>query len=414
MRQKLKGLMYGVVAGFLCTMIVGMVVNRNLALEGTYTYLKLFNEVLSLVRNAYVDEVGTVPLMRGAYDGMLSELDPFSEYLNEEDHAAWVVYHQKGGANAPGPDAGLRVARKEGVLQVVSVKPGSAAAAKGITPGDRIRKIGEGGSFDLSVFKAQSQLAGKAGGTVAISVLRRDEPRKIDDELTFGQTALPEASFQIADKTTGIGVITIPHFQSGAADQIARALARAQKARAGRLLIDLRGNAWGSIKEAVDAAALFTSGGVIARLKGRHGEGEELKSPRSGAGFTGTIAVLVDGSTAEAAELFAAALGDAGASLVGEPTFGVGAEQEALPLKDGGYLVLSVRKYVSPRGTAWHGKGLAPGTPMVVSQENMTWAERQKKQLEQAIEHLKGLAPSAGKGTESASAAPRTPGEPGS
>lgn len=412
MRQKLKGLMFGIVAGFLCTMLVGMVVNRNLALEGTYTYLKLFNEVLSLVRNAYVDEVGTVPLMRGAYDGLLSELDPFSEYLTEDEHEAWVAFRQQGGANATGPDAGLRVARKEGILQVVSVKPGSAAAAKGITPGDRIRKIGEGSSLDMSVFKAQSQLAGKEGGTVTISVLRRDEPRKLDEELTFGQTSLPEVSFNTVDKTGGIGVLTIPHFQPGVADQVARALAKAQRAKVGRLLIDLRGNAWGSIREAVDASALFTSDGVIARLKGRHGEGEELKSERQSAGYVGKIAVLIDGSTADAAELFAAALGDAGADLVGETTFGVGAEQEALPLKDGGYLVLSVKKYVSPRGTAWHGKGLAPGTPMVVSQENMTWADRHKKQLEQAIEHLKGL--SADRATESASALPESPAESGS
>lgn len=191
---------------------------------------------------------------------------------------------------------------------------------------------------------------------------------------------------------------------------MARALAKAQRARVGRLLIDLRGNAWGSVSEAVDAAALFTSGGLAGRLKGRHGEGEELRSRRESAGYAGTIAVLVDGSTADAAELFAAALSDAGAALVGETTFGVGAEQEALPLKDGGYLILSVRKYVSPRGTAWHGKGLSPATPMVVSQENMTWAERHKKQLEQAIEHLRGMP-----GTEkSASAKQEIPSEPGS
>jgi C-terminal processing protease CtpA/Prc len=163
----------------------------------------------------------------------------------------------------------------------------------------------------------------------------------------------------------------------------------------------------------VDAAALFTSGGVIARLKGRHGEGEELRSQRSSAGYAGTIAVLVDGSTADAGELFAAALADAGASLVGEDTFGVGAEQEALPLKDGGYLVLSVRKYVSPQGTSWHGKGLKPGTVVTVSQENMSWADRHKKQLEQAIDHLRGMSADH-RATEAASAEQPAPTESGS
>src|SRR2546422_5693160 len=142
MRIKLKGLVLGLTIGFVAIFLVGMMVTRNLAIEGTYTYMKLFNEVLSLVRNSYVDEVNTDTLMKGAYEGMLAELDPFSEYLTPQEYAdysekAAAAKHAQGSHRLS--DTGLRVARKEGIALVMAVRPGSDAEAKGITAGDHLR-----------------------------------------------------------------------------------------------------------------------------------------------------------------------------------------------------------------------------------------------------------------------------------
>ena len=89
MRRRLRGLALGLGAGFAAVFLAGMVFTRNMALEGTYTYLKLFNEALTLIRSSYVDEVSTDALMKGAYTGLLAELDPFSEYLTSEEYAQY-------------------------------------------------------------------------------------------------------------------------------------------------------------------------------------------------------------------------------------------------------------------------------------------------------------------------------------
>jgi len=400
MKTKLKGMMFGVVAGFTCTVIVGMMVNRNLALEGTYTYLKLFNEVLSLVRNSYVDEVETRSLVRGAWEGMIEEMDPASEYLTAEEYAAYTAFRERARRNPGLADTGIRVARKAGMLLVVSVKPGSSAAASGITPGDRVRRIGERIAGAISLAEAESLLSGAGGSKVFVSVARRTEPRKIETELEMTKTPLPDPTFEIVDRDAGLGVIRIPHFESGMSTQISRELSRASKGGIRKLLVDLRGNAWGSMDEAVSASSLFVGSGVVARLLGRDGEERELRAESGAPIWSGRLVMLIDLSTSGPAELFAAALRDhpaTGGVVVGETSFGSGAEQEMMALKDGGWLKLSVRKYLSPDGTAWHGKGLVPSTTMIVSQDNLSWSERQQKQLDQAIDHLRKLTADAGR-----------------
>ncbi len=410
MKTKLKGLLFGCTAGFLCTFLVGMMVTRNLAIEGTYTYLKLFNEVLSLVRNSYVDDVETPALIRGAWRGMLGEMDPASEYLTPEEYRTWAAYDEKRSRGADISDAGIRVARKAGMLLVVSVKPGSPAESLGITPGDRIRRIGDRPATDMSVAEAEALLAGGAGPSVFLSVARRSEPRKIEGELALERTPWGKAGYEVADAEKGVAVLRVPHFRSGMADQVRAFLGRAAAGGVGRILVDLRGNAWGDTDEAVRAASHFTGEGVVARIEERGGEGRDLRAAAGTRSWKGILVVLLDGSTAGAAELFAAALrdhADTRAVLVGEKSFGVGAEQEMLALKDGGYLRLSVRRYVSPKGTSWHAVGLDPSTTMVVTQDDLSRAQRLEKQLEQAIDHLRSLEPaSARRGSEAAQLEP--------
>src|SRR5215475_12188825 len=166
---KLKGFALGLTIGIVAIFLVGMMVTRNLAIEGTYTYLKLFNEVLSLVRNSYVDEVNTDSLMKGAYEGMLAELDPFSEYLTPDEYAEYASAgaRRTQGAHADA-DTGLRVARKEGIALVVSVRKGSDAESKGITPGDHLRRIGDKSTREMTLHQIESSLSGAPGTTVSV------------------------------------------------------------------------------------------------------------------------------------------------------------------------------------------------------------------------------------------------------
>ena len=396
MHKKLKAIALGLLLGLGGLCLVGTMVTRNLATEGTYTYLKLFNEVLSLVRNSYVDEVETDRLLQGAYDGMLAELDPFSEYLTPQEYADYAATQAKGAKAGGGPDAGLRLAKKEGIVLVVSVRSGSDAEAKGITPGDQIRRINGRFTREMSLHEIETRLAGPAGSSAAVSVARREEPRKIDTDLLFDEPRAEAVSLQPVDPKDGVAVLRIPHFRPGAAAEVALALERAEKQRARRLLIDLRGNAWGTIQEAARSAGVFIGDTTVAKLKSKQETVEEIKGGRSSVAFSGTLGLLINGATAEAAELFTAAVHDAkNAPVFGETSFGVGAQQELIPLRNGGYLKLSVRQYVSPGGSPWHGSGLKPDKTVAASFEIPKQSDRLKQQLKQAIEQFRTYEPPA-------------------
>src|SRR2546425_12943446 len=135
------------------------------------------------------------------------------------------------------------------------------------------------------------------------------------------------------DPKDGIAVRRIPHFAAGVSAEVAGALDRAEKQHVHRLLVDLRGNAWGSMDEAAKAAGLFVGDAVVARLKSKEAVIEELKGGLKKSAFSGMVAVLINSATAEAAEMFAAALRDGcNAALLGETSFGVGAQQDFIQL----------------------------------------------------------------------------------
>ena len=393
MRRRLRGLALGLGAGFAAVFLAGMVFTRNMALEGTYTYLKLFNEALTLIRSSYVDEVSTDALMKGAYTGLLAELDPFSEYLTSEEYAQYQAARAAGPPDAARADTGMRVLRREGVLTVVAVRKGSDAEARGITPGDQLRRIADQSTREMTLLQVETALAGEPGSSIALSLLRREEPHKLDASVERRAPSFESASFTMVDAKEGVGVLRIPHFRPGMTTEIAALLGKPEMQRVERLLIDLRGNAWGSMQEAARASGLFVGDKVVARLKARDDVAEEIRSGRDKAPWDGIVSILINGATAESAELFAEAVREGRpAALIGEGSFGVGAEQELIPLRNGAWLRLSVRKYVSPKGTAWHGSGLTPDTLLPAGTQG-AYPERLSGQLDKAVEFLRGYKP---------------------
>lgn len=411
MKGRLRGLAMWMTVGFMAVLITGTMVTRNLATEGTYTHLRLFNEVLALIRNSYVDEPKTDSLMKGAYEGLMTQLDPFSEYLTPEEYTE-LSASLANPSRVPGPagsagraNSGLRLIKKEGIVMVVSVMPGSDAEAKGVTPGDQLRRIGEESTREMSLFHIESALSGAPGRKVAVSFARREEPRKLDTELVLKEPAAATATLDVIDPKEGLAVLRVPHFGNGAANEVATALSRAATQHVKKILIDLRGNAWGSVDEAARAAGLFVGDIVIAHLDTREGKVGDLRTGKTRASWSGQVVILTNGSTAEAAELFAEALHEGrGAPVVGESSFGIGAQQDLIPLRNGGGIRLSVRKYVSSSGTSWHGVGLKPDKVIAVTTAGLKLPERHKEQLKQAIEYLRTAPAQAG--TPAPAAAP--------
>jgi carboxyl-terminal processing protease len=243
---------------------------------------------------------------------------------------------------------------------------------------------------------AERLLRGAPGSSVKLGVLRAGaEPF---DVTVVRERVLPAAP-QGRLLEPGTGYIKVGDFTPSTAEDVRTQVEALKRGGATHLLLDLRGAAWGSPADGARVAELFLQGGTVAKLVGRRAEEQLLSADPARSAWSGPLAVLVDNGTAGPGEVVAAALLDADrAKLVGEHTFGRAATSRAVPLPEGG-LVLTVAKYMSPKGTSIHGTGLAPSVPVAAERdEDEDLPEGQKapdRILEKALEVVKGEAPAA-------------------
>ncbi|PYQ13457.1 MAG: hypothetical protein DMH00_04370 [Acidobacteria bacterium] len=373
-----RKVMLAVSAALVGFILLGGVLGRSLAVEGTYSFLKLFNEVLYLVRNNYVEPVKDDALMEGAYRGMLEALDPQSEYLDAEDAKRAAKNVRSGVA-----DAGVVLSKRRGYAVIVSAMEGSPAQKSGLGTGDIILTINGKSTLWMGAWKATQALQGRPGSEVRLSVIRSSEARS--EEVRMARKLPLKSPLATGLPQPGTGLLRLGSVQDGDAERVRKALSTLKAQGVSRLLLDLRSNAGTSVDEAVRIAGLFTGPGTVARLTNRKTGTTELKAPASPPVFTGPLALLVDAGTAEAAEILAAAMRDrASAVLVGEKTWGMGTVQRVIPLPAGDGIRLSVGKYLSPAGKEWNGTGLSPD----VLQEKGTGPGTEDRQLRRALEVL--------------------------
>lgn len=374
----------GLVGGVMISVALGVVAARAPAAgdDSTYSYLKLFNEVLALVRNSYVEEVPQGDLLKGAYEGLLSSLDAESEYLTAAEYEAI----RKGGGGGEA-DAGIALTRREGVLFIAAVLPGTDAQSKGLRVGDQVRRVGDRPGRELSLSEAMRALRGPSGSSVILAVSRREDPRREDVSVVRKKLTLPVPRLDpIQD---AVAVVRFPALGPGAGKALGGILDKLQKEKVKSAVFDLRGNAWGELDEAVRAASLLVGDRVIARVRDRKGEERPMNGSGPKNAWSGEILLLTDPGTAYAAEVFTSALLEAGvAKQAGETTLGRGGEQEILPLANGDYLSLTVRKLVSSAGKGWHGSGLTPSVALPADPAD-AFKDRAEHQLKKAIEWLR-------------------------
>jgi len=334
--------------------LLGGVLGRSLAVEGAYSYLKLFNEVLFLVQNNYVEPVKQDSLMEGAYRGMLESLDPQSEYLT----ATEAQRAMKDSRNGPA-DIGVLLTKRRGYAVVLSALEGAPAQKAGLNPGDVILLIDGKSTLQMGAWESTQMLQGKPGTEVALSVIRGSEARSENIKLVRKLPVKTTVVTRIAEP--GMGLLKVGALQPGDSDRVPKALAALKSEGATRLVVDLRGNAGPDVDEATKFAALLGSEGVVAKISERKSGSRDLSSPSLSVQWKGPMVVLVDGGTAGAAEILAAALRDrAHASRVGEKTWGLGTIQKVILLPTGDAVRISVGKYLSPDGKEWNGTGLSP------------------------------------------------------
>lgn len=349
-RSRLLFVLASTAALFLLTALKGPILapGRDPATKA----LAIFTEVLNLTRNNYVEPVDVSTLLEGAYDGVTDAIDPFSYYVPPDKMARYRAFKA-----ARILDTGLVLGRRLGAPYVVASILGSPAEAAGLRSGDVILAVDGATTRNQSLWEIESRISGPEGTSVKVKILRGGEEH--ESEVTVARRAY-EAAAVTARTEESIPVLRVPSFQKGAAARLREELEKLGPAGAAAVILDLRSCATGDVEEAVRAASFFVPAGTVAKLSGKKVPVREF-SAQGDRIWKGKTVLLVDDGTAGAAEVFAGALQDrAGATMVGEPTAGMGISQKLIPMPSGGALFLTVAQYTTPSGTEFTGKGLKP------------------------------------------------------
>ncbi len=426
-------IVYGVVVSFLTVNLVLGLMVFNMAAADTqnddpYESMRTLTQVMEMIREDYVDsgKVSYDELVSAALKGMVSALDPHSEYMPPRrfDDLRSDTEGEFGGL-------GIVVSVRDGWLTVVSPMEGTPGYSAGIISGDRIVKIEGDSTENVSLTEAVGKLRGKPGTKVTLTLYRPggDKTFDVDVERAVikvstvkdfnGHSVDHGNSFNLIDDK--IGYVRLLQFGEQTASDLRKALKKMKEQGMESVVLDLRGNPGGLLDQAVEICDFFLPRNQpILTTEGR--KQSQLASFRS-RGLVNysdiRIAVLVDGGSASASEIVAGCLQDSTAAgacdavIVGEQTFGKGSVQSILPLGNGAALRLTTAKYYTPSHKVIHEKGITPDIIVSMSRDELRalaikrgpgglnsiedksererFAKMEDNQLNRAVDVLKGL-----------------------
>jgi carboxyl-terminal processing protease len=334
--------------------VIGGMLGRVNAQNGSYQQLSIFMEVLNRIQNDYVDEPSLKNAVQGAIRGMVEVVDPYGGLLSAKEAAFYREFNLQ-----KTPGIGVILARRAGYPVVVSAIPGGPAARAGLSYGDFIESIDGHTTREMNLVQIHALLASPADKPVSLVVIRRDraEPETLD--LSREMVQAPPVEARMLENT--VGYVHVPLLAPGKALEAKKQLDDLLKKGATSVLLDLRFTAGGEEKEALELANLFVDSGTIGFLEGQQIEKTTFTANPRAALTKSPMVVLVNQGTSGAAELVAAAIADnQRGQLVGTKTFGFGSVQKLIPLEDGSSLLISVAKYYTPLGKEIQDGGIKP------------------------------------------------------
>lgn len=316
----------------------------------------LFAEVMARVKRDYVEPIDDGVLMESAIRGMVSDLDPHSQYLDADEYRDIRI-----STTGSYTGIGIEVSEVDGVVRVITPMAGSPAARSGIRSGDQIIAVDDVTIEASTLHETISRMRGRAGSKISVTVLRDDEA--ITHEMR--REIIRVASVHHEALSSNYGYVRVNQFSETTARELSRAIDALQDGKGGMLdglVLDLRNNPGGVLDAAVDVSDLFLDSGVIVTAEGRTADSRFRRSAHRGDVLDGAeLVVLVNQGSASASEIVAGALQDHGrAVIVGTPTFGKGLVQTVMPLSKGRAIKLTTSRYYTPSGDSIHETGITP------------------------------------------------------
>ncbi len=324
--------------------------------DETYRLLKLFGDVFERVRSEYVEPVSDEELIEAAMNGMLTSLDPHSNYLNPKNFRDMQVT-TKGEFGG----LGIEVTMENGFVKVVSPIDDTPAAKAGLKPGDFITHIDGESVQGLALSDAVDKMRGPVNTTIKLSI-RREGAAPFDVSLTRAVIKIETVKSKLIDN---VGYIRLTQFAENTDSGLRKALDTLKKDSNGKLegvVLDLRNNPGGLLDQAVAVAGDFLDKGEIVSTRARRPE-DTQRFNAHGPDITGGLAmvVLINDGSASASEIVAGALQDhRRAILLGTRSFGKGSVQTIIPLQGYGAIRLTTARYYTPSGRSIQAVGIEP------------------------------------------------------
>ena len=338
--------------------------------------------IQALIQKEYIGEVDEDALQTGICQGYVGALgDPYSAYYDEEQTSALMETTQ-------GEYGGIGVVLTQnldtGVTTAASVYEDSPAMKAGMKDGDIIYQVEGRDVSGMALEEISGSIKGEKGTTVEITVLRGEEREEVT--LTITRDTIQAETVKTRMLEDEIGYLAISEFDSVTLEQYREGLAELTAQGMEGLIVDLRGNPGGNLDTVCEILDLMLPEGLIVYTEDKDGNRQEFTSDEAQE-VQVPLAVLVDGNSASASEIYAGAIQDYGiGQIVGTKTYGKGVVQTIYDLKDGTSLKLTVAEYFTPNGRNIDGEGITPDVEVAYQRdENDPEADNQ---LDRAVEAL--------------------------
>ncbi len=314
-------------------------------------------EAYQTIQAQYIEKVKPSKLIEGAIKGMIESLeDPHSHWMEPRIYKEMET--EKEGEFG---GLGIQITIKDNFLTIVSPLEETPASEAGIEPGDKIIKIEDESTEGITLIEAMEKLRGEPGTQVKITIQREGEKKYRDFNLTRAIIKFPNIKQRIF--ANDIGYIKIMGFTNENTDKdLKAALVQLEDGKIKGLILDLRYNPGGLLSQAIEVADEFLDSGVIVSTKGRDSSQNRIyQAHPGGEAVDMPLVVLINGGSASASEIVAAAIKDHNRGiLMGTKSFGKGTVQSIIPLSNEGAIALTTAKYYTPSGESIEGKGIEP------------------------------------------------------
>lgn len=386
-----KGFLVGIILAAIITSLVFVAVPRITRSSGSRSAVldrateDKVEALADYIQENYYEDVDVEDLKNGLYQGLFDNLDVYSCYYTPEEYKEMFETTLEGSYSGIG--ASLQQDEQTMIVTVVHVYKDSPAEAAGLLDGDIVLKVDEYDTSDMELSEVVSHIRGEADSTVHLIVYRGTEELEFD--IQRKKLSFPTVEHEMLNEQ--IGYISVSEFTDATTGQFIAALDELKTLGMQALIIDLRNNPGGVLETSCDMLDQILPKGLLVYTEDRDGNRDEIYSTDD-ISLDVPIAVLINGYSASASEIFTGALQDRdAATIIGTTSYGKGVVQSVRGLQDGSAVKLTTHRYFTPGGTCIQGIGITPDIEIeyeFLGGEEDKYSHELDNQIQKAIEIL--------------------------